>query len=110
MASRSWLTNRVIVAIVRYTEELIGRISADATPENLVPAPPDAIELGREIADSISDSYTDEDWRRVLNGLSPHRAASRISRRPPSDRDRLLMLIDPDRRAEIKRLLAALAA
>lgn len=95
---------------MRYTEESIRRISEAATPENLLSPPPDALELGRKIATAISDAYTDEDWRRVLNRLSPDRAAWKISRRPSEERHHLLLLLDPHRRTEVERLLAALAA
>ncbi len=92
---------------VRYTEQEIERISGAASPDNLLPAPPEARDIAREIADAIADSYTEDDWRHVLNTLSPDRAAMSISSRPFEDRRRLLMLIDPDRRAEVERHLAA---
>ena len=99
-----------MVNIVRYTEKEIERISRAATPENLMPAPPEAREMARQMADGIADSFTEDDWRYVLNTLSPDRAAMDISTRPLDDRQWLLMLIDPDRRAEVERRLAALAA
>lgn len=99
-----------MLEIVRYTEQVIERISGAARPENLLPAPSEAREIARNIADAIADSYTEDDWRYVLNTLSPDRAAVSISSRPLEDRRRLLMLIDPDRRAEVERHLAAPAA
>jgi len=81
-----------------------------ATAEKLLPAPPGARRLGREIAAGVSDAYTDDDWRRILNRMSPDRAAAKISRRPLDDRQRLLNLVAPDRRAEIERFLTAFAA
>lgn len=99
-----------MLGIVRYTEQEIERISRAARPENLLPAPPEAREMARQMADAIADSFTEDEWRTVLNTLSPDRAAMDISTRPPEDRPRLLMLIDPDRRAEVERCLAALAA
>ncbi|MDE0120564.1 MAG: hypothetical protein OXS33_02390 [bacterium] len=95
---------------MRYTEQEIERISGKASSENLLPAPPEAREIAKEIADAIADSYSEDDWRHVLNTLSPDRAARSISSRPFEDRRRLLMLIEPDRRAEVERHLAAPAA
>lgn len=95
---------------MRYTEQEIERIAGAASPENLLPAPSEAREIARNIADAIADSYTEDDWRYVLNTLSPDRAAVSISSRPLKDRRGLLMLIDPDRRAEVERCLAAPAA
>ena len=95
---------------MEYSEEMIRRISEMATPENLQPAPPGALEQGREIANSYFDTYTDEEWRRLLNRLYPDQAAGVISHRPLKDRRSLLMLIHPDRRTEVERLLASLAA
>ena len=96
-----------MVNIVRYTEKEIERISRAATPENLMPAP-EAREMARQMADGIADSFTEDDWRYVLNTLSPDRVAMDISTRPLDDRQWWLMLIDPDRRAEVERRLAAL--
>lgn len=96
--------------VVRYSEKEIERISRAASPGNLLPAPPEAREIARQIADAVADSYTEDDWRHVLNTLSPERAAMDISSRPSEDRQRLLLLVDPDRRAEVERHLAALAA
>ena len=112
-ASRSWrgcearFSDSDILNIVRYTEKEIERISGAAKPGNLLPAPPEAREIARQIADAVADSYTEDDWRYVLNTLSPDRAAMDISSRPFEDRKRLLSLIDPDRRAEVDRQLAA---
>lgn len=95
---------------MQYDEDIIRRISQAATPETLVPAPPDASEQGRRIANAYFDTYTDEDWRRLLNKLHPDQAAGVISHRPVGDRQRLLMLIPSDRRAEVRHFLATVAA
>ena len=95
---------------MEYSEETIRQVSEMATPENLRPAPPGALEQGRQIANSFFDTYTDEDWKRLLNKLYPDQAAGVISHRPLKDRRSLLMLIYPDRRAEVERFLASLAA
>lgn len=80
--------------MVPYTEEEIERIAAQGEdPKNWQPADPEAWELGRRMADGIAATYTDEDWRRILNALSPRRAARKISLRPPEDRRRLLELV-----------------
>lgn len=96
--------------VAPYTEQEIELISRAARPENLLPAPPDAWEMARKIADAIADSFTEDDWRYVLNTLSPDRSAFDLSTRPPEDRERLLALIEPDRRSEVERCLAALTA
>lgn len=93
-----------------YTEVMIGQISKSAVRENFLPAPPGALEFGRRIAVAIADSYTEEDWRYVLNTLSPERAATKIARRPVEDRARLLSLVTHSRRTEIERRLAAWSA
>ena len=95
---------------MEYSEELIRRISEVATPENLQPAPPGALEQGKQIANAYFDGYTDKDWRGLLNKLYPDQAAGVISHRPLKDRRSLLMLIHPERRTEVERLLASLAA
>ena len=100
---------------VEYTEELIERIVQEAAelladPKNRRPAPPEAWEVGREMAAAIADMYTDDDWRLELNALDPSRAAGTISRRPPEDWRRLLELIDPDRRTEVESQLMAITA
>ncbi len=79
-----------------------------ATPENLGPAPPDAQELGQEIANSFFDLYTDEDWKEFLNRLHPDQAAGVISHRPVEDRQSLLMLMNPDHRATVEGFLVSL--
>ena len=107
---RPKFSDSVVLNIVRYTEKEIERISRAATPENLMPAAPEAQEMARQMADGIADSFTEDDWRYVLNTLSPDRAAMDISTRPLDDRQWLLMLIDSDHRAEVERRLAALAA
>lgn len=88
---------------------MIRRISEAATPENLVPAHPGALEQGRQIANTYFDTYTEDDWRRLLNKLYPDQAAGVISHRPFEDHQRLLMLIQSNRRAEVEQSLAALA-
>ncbi len=99
-----------MMIMMEYSEEMIGRISEKATPENLQAAPPGAREQGRHIANAFFDTYTDEEWRRLLNKLHPDQAAGVISHRPLKDRLSLLLLIHPDRRAEVERFLASLAA
>ena len=94
---------------MEYSEEMIRQLSEMATPENLLPAPPGALEQGRQMANSFF-TYTDEDWKRLLNKLYPDQAAGVISYRPFEDRRSLLMFIHPDRRAEVERFLASLAA
>lgn len=95
---------------MEYSAEMIGRMSEQAAPEHLQPAPPGAQEQGRQIANAFFDTYTDEAWRRLLNRLYPDQAAGVISHRPLKDRRSLLLLIHPDRRAEVERFLASLAA
>lgn len=92
--------------IVGYTEQEVARLSGAASPENLLPAPPEARGIAKEIADGIADSYTEDDWPFVLNTLSPDREAVGISSRPFEDCRRLLTLYRPDRRAEVERHLA----
>ena len=83
-----------------FTEEEIRRISEAATPDALVPAPPEASEVAQRIADAALDDYTKEDWHYVLNTLRPDRAATYISSRHPEERPELLLLIElPSRRA-----------
>ena len=89
-----------------YTEEQIERIAElSRDPKNWQPADPEAWELGRRMAAAIADTYTADDWRRVLNALSAPRAARKISRRPPEDHRQLLELVVPDRRADVERFL-----
>ena len=95
---------------MEYSEEIIGRISEKANVENLQPAPPGAQEQGRQIANAFFDTYTDQQWRSLLNRLYPDQAAAVISHRPLQDRRSLLLLIHPDRRAEVERFLASVAA
>ena len=99
-----------MLVTMEFTEEMIRRISEVATPENLQLASPGALEEGRQIANAYFDTYTDEEWRSFLNKLYPDQAAGVISHRPPKDRQSLLMLIHPDRRTEVERFLASLAA
>ena len=94
-----------------FTEEEIQRISEAATPDALVPAPPEASEVAQRIADAALDDYTKEDWHYVLNTLRPDRAATYISSRPPEERPELLLLIElPSRRAAVERHLVVTAA
>lgn len=95
---------------MHYDEHIIRHISQAASPDTLVPAPPGALEQGRQIANAFFDTYTEEDWRRLLKELHPDQAAGVISHRPVEDRQRLLMLIPSDRRAEVKQFLATVAA
>ena len=53
------------------------------------------------MAKAIADTYTKEDWQRVLNRLTPQRAARKISGRPAEDREYLLDLLDPEHRAKV---------
>ena len=93
-----------------YNEDIIRRISQAAKPEKLVPAPPGALEQGRQIANAYFDTYADEDWRRLMNELHPDQAAGVISHRSLEDRQWLLMLIQSDRRAAVRQFLATIAA
>ncbi len=94
---------------MQYDEALIRRISQASNPETLIPAPPGALEQGRQIANNYFDTFSDEDWRLLLGTLHPDQAAGVISHRPVEDRQWLLMLIPSDRRAEVRRFLAAAA-
>lgn len=95
---------------MRLTPEQDKRISELAGDHALWElAGPDAWERGRRMAQAISNTYTDEDWRRVLNRLTPPRAARKISRRPAEDREHLLSLLDPLHRADVERLVTAKA-
>ena len=95
---------------MRYTDEEVERIAElGRDPSNWRPAGPEAWERGRRLADAISDSYTDEDWRTILNRLTPSRAAQYILSRPPDNRQHLLELVEPDRRIEVERLLTVTA-
>ena len=77
-------------------------MSEAATPDALVPAPSEASEVARRIAEAALDAYTKEDWHYVLNALRPDRAARYISSRPPEERLELLLLIEsPNRRAAV---------
>ena len=78
-------------------------------PRNWKPAGPDGWNRGRLIAQGIADSYADEDWKFLLNTLSPSQVARQITCRSPGDRDRLLGLVDPERRADVKALLIVAA-
>ena len=94
-----------------FTEKEIQRISKAASPDALVPAPPEASEVAHRIADAALEAYTKEDWRYVLNALRPDRAATYISSRPPEDRPALFLLIEsPSRRAAVERHLVVSAA
>ena len=106
------LTTRspAILDFVPFTEEEIQRISEAATPDALVPAPQEALEVVQHIADAALDAYTEDDWRYVLNALRPDRAAIYISSRPPKDRPKLLLLVTPIRRAAVERDLVVFAA
>lgn len=100
-----------IFGFVPFTEEETQRISEVATPDALVPAPPEASEVARRIADAGLDAYTKEDWQYVLNALRPDRAATHISSRPAEERPKLLLLIEsPSRRAAVERHLVVSAA
>ena len=75
-------------------------MSEAARPDVLVPAPSEASEVARRIAEAAIDAYTKEDWHYVLNALRPDRAARYISNRPPEERLELLLLIEsPNRRS-----------
>ena len=71
-------------------------------PDNWVPAEPDEVEMGRQIADEIADTYTDDDWRYVLNTLSPQRAARFIADRPSDEYQHLLSLLNAEQRASVE--------
>lgn len=88
-----------------FTEEQMQRISEAATPDALVPAHPEASKVAQRIADVALDAYTEDEWHYVLNALRPDRAATYILSRPPEDRPKLLLLIEPSRRAAVDRRL-----
>lgn len=91
---------------MRWTPEKIEAIcELGRDPNNWVPAGPEELEQARRIADAVADSYTDDDWRYFLNVLDPERAARQITSRPPEDRDHLLSLLEPDRRAAVETYL-----
>ena len=96
-----------VPALTPEEDALITELARD--PSKWVPAGPDAWEQGRRMAQAIADTYTDEDWRRVLNRLTPPRAARKISRRPAEDREYLLDLLDTEHRAEVERFLTVTA-
>lgn len=84
---------------MRLTPEDDERITELArNPALWEPAGPDAWERGRRMAQAIADTYTEEDWRRVLNRLDPRRAARKISRLPAEDHAFLVDLLDPEHR------------
>ena len=88
---------------MRWTPEKIEAIcQLGRDPSNWVPAGPEEIEQARRIADDMADAYTDDDWRYLLNVLSPIRAASEIADRPPEDRNHLLSLLNPAQRASVE--------
>ena len=88
-------------------DALLTELAGD--PSKWVPAGPEAWKQGRRMAQAIADTYTDEDWRRVLNRLAPPRAARQIARRPAADRAHLLSLLGPEQRTEVEHLLAVTA-
>ena len=98
------------LVLMDYTQEQIERIAEFASDAaNLKPAGPEAWEWGRQAGDAIADTFTDEDWETLLNRLSPDRAARHITFRPPEDRQHLLSLVSPDRRAAVEAYLSVTA-
>ena len=94
--------------LVDYTEEEIERLAEFASdPANLKPAGTEAWENGQRMARAIADTFTDKDWITLLNRLSADRAARQIARRPAEDRQYLLDLLSPDRRAIVEEQLAS---
>ncbi len=90
-----------------YTSADIQAISAlGHDPENWVRGGQQETEIADNAAQTIQDSYTENDWRYVLNALSPKRAARKIANRPPSERHHLLSLLDPHQRSEVESHLA----
>ena len=91
-----------------YTEEQIERIAEFASdPANLEPAGPEAWDNGRRMAKAIADTFTEHDWAALLNRLSTDRAARQIARRPAEERQYLLGLLSPERRATVEAHLPA---
>lgn len=90
-----------------YTEEQIERIAEFAdNPANLEPTGPEAWDNGRRMARAIADTFTEHDWATLLNRLSTDRAARQIARRPVEERQHLLGLLNPERRATVEAHLA----
>ena len=95
---------------VPYTPEQVELIAETGRdPKNWQLADREAWELGKRMADAVADTYTDDDWRQLLNTLSPSRAAKQIASRPREDRGKLLGLLASERRADVERLLPVTA-
>lgn len=95
-----------ILNSMRLTPEQDERITEPArNPALWEPARSRRLEAGKGMAQAITNTYSDEDRRRVLNRLDPPRAARKISRRPAQDREYLLDLLNPEHRAEVALLL-----
>ena len=90
-----------------YTEEHIAELASN--PANLEPAGPEAWEYIRRMASAIADTFTENDWKTLLNRLSTDRAAREIAKRPAEERQFLLGLLSADRRADVEALLAVTA-
>ncbi len=93
--------------LVDYTEEQIEYIAQLAgNPANLTPAGTEAWEQGRRMAEAIADAFSEQDWKELLNRLSPDRAAKQIGKRPVADRQYLLGLLSRERRPSVESLLS----
>ena len=74
----------VTLRAVTYTEEQIERITElGRDPKNWQPADQEAWELGRRMAAAVADTYTDDDWRRVLNACLRRGPLARSPVAPP---------------------------
>ncbi len=54
------------------------------------------------MARAIADTFTEHDWKTLLNRLSPERAARQIARRPVGERQYLLSLLSAARRPDVE--------
>ena len=88
---------------VRYTAKDIEAIcELGRDPTNWVPGGPEDLEWARQAAQTLQDAYTEDDWRYVLNELTPERAARKIGRRPVEEQGYLLELLTDCQRAAVE--------
>ena len=95
---------------MEYTDEQVERIAEFASdPANLKPAGSEAWDNAHRMARAIADTFTEQDWTTLLNGLSADRAARQIAQRPVDEHPLLLSLISPERRARVEAHLPVMA-